>query len=75
MSEETRRNIDAVIEKDEFGGDKYYESKSPFDKNQNFVHNYLEHSTADDLEAMSKWLKPKAVMTTTSATNKLKLSE
>ena len=53
----------------------YYETKSPFDTSDNFVHNYLDHSSASDLEAMSKWLKPSAVMKTTSATNGLKLSE
>ena len=79
LAEERRRNIDAFGEKDIAMGKAkqtgYYETKSPFDTSDNFVHNYLDHSSASDLEAMSKWLKPSAVMKTTSATNGLKLSE
>lgn len=75
LAEERRRNIDAFIEVDKNKELNYYESKSPFNKTENFVHNYLDHSSASDLEAMSKWMKPKAVMTSTSATNGLKLAE
>lgn len=74
LAEERRRNIDA------FGGatdllnkskGSFYESKGPFNTQENFIHNYLDHSEPTDLEAMSKWRKPSTFLKTSSCTNAL----